>query len=189
MAYVDFSNSKYVLSIPEYRLRPKDNKDEVVILGRSNVGKSSLINRLLGHNLAFSSKKAGKTKLLSYFLVDDLFYLVDSPGYGYTSYGNREDDFFAKMMEPYFSNPSLKAAILLIDGRRGIQKDEKELGDYLLSLSLPLIVVFTKCDKLIQKDIARLKKEEIDSFGVDKVFLSSPSSPLDELRREILAHL
>lgn len=189
MAYVDFSKSKYVLSIPSYSLRPKDHKGEVVILGRSNVGKSSLINRLLNQKIAFSSKKAGKTKLLSYFLVNDLFYIVDSPGYGYTSYGSKEDVSFSEMMELYFENPLLKGALLLIDGRRGIQEDEKELGKYLLSLSIPLIIIFTKSDKLNQSDIARLKKEELSVFGVSKVYLSSPSSSLEELRREILSLL
>ena len=91
---IDFRKVKFVISAPTYLMGPGEHKKEIVFLGKSNVGKSTLINALVGQKIAFSSKKAGKTKLLNYFLVDDSFYLVDAPGYGYTEYGSKEDQSF-----------------------------------------------------------------------------------------------
>jgi GTP-binding protein len=87
---INFHDAHYVISCPDYSYRPKDDFPEVVFLGRSNVGKSSLINALCGAKIAFASKKAGKTRYLNYFLLDKKYYLVDAPGYGFTHYGSRK---------------------------------------------------------------------------------------------------
>ena len=138
----------------------KDNYKEVVFIGKSNVGKSTLINSLLSQKIAYSSKKAGKTQLLNYFLIDKRFYIVDSPGYGYTSYGSKKDDDFSTMMEGYFEgNSNLKGALLLIDVRRGIKEEEEELIEYIRSLDIPLLLIYTKCDTVGQKEMALAKKE------------------------------
>ena len=94
---LNFHDVHYVISCPDYSYRPKDNFPEVVFLGRSNVGKSSLINSLCLTRVAFASKKAGKTRYLNYFLLDKKFYLVDAPGYGFTRYGSEEDEAFGHM--------------------------------------------------------------------------------------------
>ena len=102
---INFSKAKFIKSAPTFDLRPDKTLKEVVFVGKSNVGKSSLINALVkNRGLAKTSSKPGYTKLLNYFEIDEKFYLVDAPGYGYTSSGGKLLDSFSKMMETYFSN-------------------------------------------------------------------------------------
>lgn len=156
---IDFRKAQYVISCPTYALRPKDNLKEIVFVGKSNVGKSTLINLLTGQKLAYSSKSAGKTKLLNYFRIDDSFYLVDSPGYGYTAYGSREDEGFATMMESYFENPFLAGAVLLVDIRRSFAESESAMASLFEERGIPYVLVFTKSDKALQKEKAKAKKD------------------------------
>ncbi len=187
MAIVNFKNAKFVTSALDLSSRPKTNKiyPEVVFVGKSNVGKSSLINALTGQKIAFSSKKAGKTQLLNYFLVDDSFYLVDAPGWGFTAYGSKLDTTFAEMMEPYFeSNPNLKAVFLLIDGRRGLSSDDKAMLDYLNDIKMPTILVYTKADTLKQQDKHRIK---LEAEGLKATYcLTSNKQYPEEIRRLVV---
>lgn len=181
---INFHLVSYVISAPDYSYRPKDSLPEVVFLGRSNVGKSTLINTLCSQKIAFSSKKAGKTKYLNYFLVDSKFYLVDSPGYGYTAYGNYQDENFGAMMEDYFSNPLLKGAVLLLDCRRSANDDDQMLLKFLRKRHLPFVIVFTKTDQAKQSEIAAAKKMA-EEFGGTEVIFSAPGKGLDPLRSAI----
>ncbi len=182
MSKINFRNAKFIISLPSKEGRMKDKYKEVVFLGKSNVGKSTLINSLLSQKIAFSSKKAGKTQLLNYFLIDNRFYIVDSPGYGYTSYGNKKDQAFSDMMETYFENNlSLAGAVLLIDIRRGIKEEEEELLTYIRSLSIPLILVYTKCDTVGQKEM-NLGKKEAALFPDIAVFYSGKNADYSALR-------
>lgn len=125
---------------------------EVIFIGRSNVGKSSLINALINRkNLAFTSKKPGYTKLLNYFLVDDTFYLVDAPGYGFAKTGQRVSKDFGRMMDSYFSdNNALRMIYLLLDARHPLSIEDEEFLLFVNHHNLPLTIVFTKADKLNQ---------------------------------------
>lgn len=178
---IDFRKVHYVISCPDYTFRPKDNKPEIVFIGRSNVGKSTLINGLVSQKIAYSSKKAGKTKLLNYFLVDDSFYLVDAPGFGYTSYGSKEDDSFSNMMETYFHNPQLKGGLVLADVRRGIGEDEMDMLKYLRKLHIARTLVYTKCDNAKQSEISKAKKEVESQLDLN-VFYSYLNGDYKELR-------
>ena len=187
MALVNFKNAKFVVSCPSLLTRPKSNKiyPEVIFIGKSNVGKSSLINALTGQKIAFSSKKAGKTQFLNYFLIDDSFYLVDAPGWGFTSYGSKLDEAFSKMMETYFEeNPYLKAVFLLIDGRRGLKEEDKEMLSYLRSIDMPTILTYTKADTLKQQDKHRVKIEA-ESLNVPYCLVSIKQYP-EEIRRLVV---
>ncbi len=182
MSKINFRNAKFIISLPTRESRMKDNIKEVVFLGKSNVGKSTLINSLLSQKIAFSSKKAGKTQLLNYFLIDNRFYIVDSPGYGYTAYGNKKDEAFSNMMENYFEgNDKLAGALLLVDIRRGIKEEEEELIKYISSLSYPLILVYTKSDTVGQKEMA-LAKKEAALFPNIAVFYSGKNADYSALR-------
>ena len=97
---INFNKAKFIKSAPTYEQKPEKNLKEIVFVGKSNVGKSSLINALIKNkNLAKTSSKPGYTKLLNYFEIDEKFYLVDAPGYGYTASGGKLLDSFSKMME------------------------------------------------------------------------------------------
>lgn len=182
---IKFQNAKYILSAPKKEFRPKDNLKEIVFVGKSNVGKSSLINALTGQKIAFSSKNAGKTRYLNYFLIDDSFYLVDSPGYGFTSYGSKEDLSFGDMMEDYFKNPYLKGCIFLIDSRREPSEEDTMLLDYLSEEGIPTVLVLTKSDLAKQADIAKARKRY---QGMDVILVSKNDKP-DLLRAKIASLL
>jgi GTP-binding protein len=159
----------------------------VVFIGRSNVGKSTLINLIADNKgLAFVSKRPGQTKLLNYFNVDKKFYLVDAPGYGYRKTGKKDD--FDKMMDSYFTeNESLKLVIWLLDSRRTLSKEDLDFYDFLKTLNTNSLLVFTKSDKLNQSEkakITKIAKEQLSEF--DYVLTSSLNKRnIDSLRMKI----
>ena len=153
----DFRKTNFVTSCTSVADHPKDGLPAVLFVGRTNVGKSTLINGLTDKKLAFSSKKAGKTRLLNYFLVDSKFYLVDSPGYGSTGYATMNTIYFAGMMEDYVKDHSLKCIVLLLDLRRDLGKDDMQFLEYIRRTKIPTIVVLTKVDQMNQSALHAAK--------------------------------
>lgn len=188
MRMINFRAATYVISCPDFSFRPKNEIPEVVFLGRSNVGKSSLINALTGQKIAYSSKNAGKTRYLNYFLIDGAFYLVDSPGYGYTAYGNKEDASFASMMESYFANPYLRGAVLLLDSRRGANDDDRQLLGFLRKQNIPTALVFTKADTASQAELAACRRLAA-ALGCSPALFSKKGGDVTELRKTVSAFL
>ena len=129
---------------------PTDNKPEFLIVGRSNVGKSSFINTLVNRkNLARTSAKPGKTQTLNFYNIDDLCYLVDVPGYGYAAVSNKKQEKFGLMIEEYIINrPNLKHVFLLVDYRHKPTDNDLIMYDFLKYYNLPVTVVCTKYDKI-----------------------------------------
>ena len=142
--------SVFVKSIVHFKDRPKPQLPEFAFVGRSNVGKSSLINSVLNRKkLAKVSKKPGKTRTINYFLINDSFYFVDLPGYGYADISVREKEKWRKMIERYLLNSKdLLNIWILIDIVTGLQKNDLQLIEWLDSKSLPFQIVATKSDKL-----------------------------------------
>ena len=189
---LNFANATFVKSAPTLKDRPNDIKKEIVFVGKSNVGKSSLINALVKRkNLAFTSSKPGYTKLLNYYLVDDTFYLVDAPGYGYTISGSKHLDSFSKMMETYFDNPSLKGVVFLVDSRHKMSEDDKAFYDFILDKQIPFILIATKIDKLNQKEKSQMNKNIKEVFGDIKFFTSSinDNKSIELIRNALLSLL
>lgn len=140
----------FIVSNTDYKLCPKPTKPEYAFIGRSNVGKSSLINMITGHKgLAKTSQKPGKTNLINHFDIDDTWFLVDLPGYGYakTSQTNREK--WALMIKDYLINrgESLVCIFVLIDSRLPPQDIDLDFLEFLSENTLPFVMVFTKADK------------------------------------------
>ncbi len=183
-----FSNSKFYTS----SLKPLNELDEVLFVGRSNVGKSSLINALCNkQGLAFVSKTPGHTKLLNYFNIADKFYLVDAPGYGYRKL-SFEKDIFDDIMGEYFENNThLKLVVLLFDARRELSIVDREFIAYLDSLNLPSLIVFTKEDKLNQSEKQKALNNANKYFkNEEKIFVSSSKKKnIDRLREIILKRI
>ncbi len=173
---INFSNVTFVKSAPGLSDAPKGGYPEVLIVGKSNVGKSSLINALCQRkSLAFTSSKPGHTRLLNYYDVDHKFYLVDAPGYGYAKGGVDLDALFGEMMSTYFAGAkNLKLVLLLLDARREFGENDLDILDYLKEYQINFYLVVTKVDKVNQSEKARLlkhlKEMEID---VEKVYLTS----------------
>ena len=156
---INFRKISFIKSATSYLDKPEKNLPEVLFVGKSNVGKSSLINALANNkNLAYTSSKPGYTKLLNYFEVDDKFYLVDAPGYGYTASGNRHVDSFGKMMEDYFANPNLKCVVFIIDSRHKLGENDIDFYNFIVANHIPFILVASKIDKLNQSEKAAMKK-------------------------------
>ena len=163
---MDFRKARFIKSTPTYLDAPSDSVAEVVFIGRSNVGKSSLLNALCDNrSLAFTSSKPGHTRLLNYFYLDDGRYLVDAPGYGYSAAGKKHTLVFGEMMEGYFSsNKKLKGVVFLLDSRRMPNEEDQELISYIEECKIPYVIVMTKCDKLNQKETALMKKNIKQAF-------------------------
>lgn len=147
-------NVKYLLTTHDMNLMPQDEKNEYVIVGKSNVGKSTFINTITNHKgLAHTSSKPGKTRAISFFDVDDKFRLVDIPGYGYAKVSKNQKIIFAEMIDTYLSQrQNIVKAILLIDCRRGITQDDREMIGYFHHNEIPFTVIGTKQDKVNQSE-------------------------------------
>lgn len=143
-------NSSYAVSAVKESQYPQDGLDEIALAGRSNVGKSSLINTILNRkNLARTSSSPGKTQTLNFYLVNEDFYLVDVPGYGYAKVSKKQREEFGEMIQDYLETRAyLKGLILLIDGRHEPTTDDIAMYDYAQYLNLPILVVATKMDKI-----------------------------------------
>lgn len=144
------NTARFVISSPSVEKCPADMRHEYAFIGRSNVGKSSLINMLLNKkDLAKTSSKPGKTALINHFLVNDSWYVVDLPGYGYASRSKSDRELFEKMIRGYIlGRQQMTNLFLLIDSRHAPQKNDLEFMEWLGENSVPFSIVFTKTDKM-----------------------------------------
>lgn len=138
---------------------PKDKLPQIVFSGRSNVGKSSFINGLLNiKNIARVSQTPGKTRLINFFLINQAFYFVDIPGYGYAKVSHAEMIRFAAMIDEYLQTKQANLAVLLLDIRRQPNEDDLLMYDFFVSFGYKVLIVLTKADKLSNNQIAKQKK-------------------------------
>lgn len=140
---------------------PGDNKSEFLLVGRSNVGKSSFINTLIERkNFARTSSKPGKTQTLNFYLVNDAFYLVDVPGYGYASVSKDTQKKFGLMIEEYLkSRENLKHVFMLVDYRHKPTEDDVLMYEFLKYYNLDITIVATKYDKVSKN--SRIKQDKL----------------------------
>lgn len=147
---MNIKSAQFVISNSDYRKCPNDTKHEFAFIGRSNVGKSSLINMITGQNkLAMTSATPGKTLLINHFLVNDEWYLVDLPGYGYAKRSKAQTDKLQEIIEGYIlEREQMTCLFLLIDIRHKPQQIDLEFIEWLGEHGVPFVIVFTKADKL-----------------------------------------
>lgn len=153
----------------------KDGLPEIAFVGRSNVGKSSLINYLLNRKgLAKTSATPGKTRLLNYFLINKSFYFVDLPGYGYAASSKKDQEVWKKFVEEYLDkNPNLKLVVQLIDIRHEIKDSDKQMVEFIDYFEMPCAIVLTKADKLGANDLVKQKKYFQTLFPEIDIIISS----------------
>jgi GTP-binding protein len=179
------SSVQFVKSIFKLKDKPFPYLPEFAFVGRSNVGKSSLINSLVKRKkLAHTSNTPGKTRSINYFVVNDLFYLVDLPGYGFAKVSKSERLQWQKMIEEYLLNsPELKVLFVLTDIRHGPQKSDLQLIEWLKANSIPYKIIATKADKLsknaIQKNVRQLYQSVFSN--PDQLFIYSAVTELGRL--------
>lgn len=162
------TNSSFIKSVADSRQRLNDGLPQFAFVGRSNVGKSSLLNNLTGRNkLARTSNTPGRTRLINYFLINNAFYFVDLPGYGFAKASKAEVQSWQSLIEPYLvDNPQLKCVCVLLDIRHDPTAQDKEMIAFLNYYRLPYILIATKADKLGKSQIKPAAYKIANSVGV-----------------------
>lgn len=170
---MDIHSSVYVVSSPDYTQCPKPDRPEYAFIGRSNVGKSSLINMLCNNEkLAKTSGTPGKTQLINHFSINNGWYIVDLPGYGFAKVSQAERKRWEKMIEDYLrKRENLVTIFILIDSRHSPQKNDLEFVDKLGKWQIPFCLVFTKADKENQRTVAANVKAFLDKMRETWQFL------------------
>jgi GTP-binding protein len=189
------NTAEFIISNSEVKKCPKDRIPEYAFIGRSNVGKSSLINMITNHkNLAKTSGKPGKTQLINHFLINKNWHLVDLPGYGYAKVSKTAKAKFQQFITEYFEKrEQLVCGFVLVDIRHEPQKIDVEFINYLGENGIPFCLVFTKADKLgssqIQKNVAAYKKHLLanDWEEMPPYFITSAENTLG--KDELLAYI
>ena len=152
---INLQKAEFILSAASPKDFVKDGLPQVAFAGRSNVGKSSVINRLLNRkNFARVGAAPGKTIHINYFKIDGAFYLVDLPGYGYAKVSKSERDRWGKLMESYFAHPELMTlGVMIVDARHKPTADDCTMAQWFKDTGCPLVVVANKLDKLKKSEI------------------------------------
>ena len=175
---INYNRAEFIRSAVEKAGFIRDGRPQITFAGRSNVGKSSVINRLLGRkNFARVGATPGKTTQINYFLIDERLYFTDLPGYGYAKVSQAERDRWGALMETYFAEQGLiSAGVLIVDARHKPTVDDVTMCDWFKNTGCPLIVVANKLDKLkkseIEPNMARIR----DTLALDDNTLLIPFS-------------
>lgn len=170
-------SARYLTSVTEKDKILQDGVPEFAFVGRSNVGKSSLINKLVGQKrLAKTSSTPGLTKMVNYFVINETFRLVDLPGYGYAKVGKGQQDIWAGLMGEYIlSSSSLQTVFVLVDIRNFSQLD-RDMLKFLIYYQIPFMVLATKCDKLSKVRVNAQIKTLAGELGVREEFIVPTSA-------------
>jgi len=173
-------NAKFIISSTDYKKCPQPTLPEYAFIGRSNVGKSSLINSIVNQkNLAKVSSKPGKTQLINHFLINDKWYLVDLPGFGYAKISKTKRQEFQKMTSNYLSyRDNLMCLFVLIDLRLKPQIIDQNFMQWLAIAKIPFKIVFTKSDKVnknsVTKNIKKYKEYMLEEWEeIPEIFVTS----------------
>ena len=164
-----FNKAKFIKSVVDVKEAPGEYNSSVLFVGKSNVGKSSLINALTNNKrLAYTSSKPGHTRLLNYYSVEDRFYLVDCPGYGFSTKKDLDYKFYGDMVEGFFKdNKSLKLVVFLLDSRHEPTLDDVDFYNFLTSYDYKFVICMTKCDKLNMSMRSKIYKNLENTLKID----------------------
>lgn len=186
--------AEFVISNTDHRKSPQDGKPEYAFIGRSNVGKSSLINMLTNRKgLAMTSSAPGKTLLINHFIINDEWYLVDLPGYGYARRGKEGREKIRALIEDYIlEREAMTSLFVLVDSRHEPQKIDLEFMEWLGENGVPFAIVFTKGDKLgsgrLQMNINDYKQKLLETWEeLPPIFITS--SEKGQGRDELLGYI
>lgn len=192
---VNLQKAEFVLSAVSPKNFIQDGRPQVAFAGRSNVGKSSVINRLLNRkNLARVGAAPGKTTHINYFNIDGAFYLVDLPGYGYAKVSKAERDRWGRLMERYFADRALMSlGVLIVDARHKPTADDCTMAQWYKDAQCPFLVVANKLDKLKKREIEPNLQQIREVLELDNTvklipFSAEKGEGKQELLHEILRH-
>lgn len=167
---MNIKNPKFEISAVGPKQYPKNNLPEIVLVGKSNVGKSSFVNTMINRKkLARTSSEPGKTRQINFYNIDDLFYFVDLPGYGYSKMSKKEQEQVGKFIENYlFHRKEISLIIFLVDIRHSPTNNDKLMYNYIISSGLPCLILANKADKIaITKvdDTVKALQKELNPIG------------------------
>lgn len=164
------TNAEFIISAMRISQYPTDGLPEFMLVGRSNVGKSSFINTITNNKkMARVSNTPGKTRNLNFYLLNDSFYLVDVPGYGYAHTSKKEQRKFGLMIEEYLENrPNLVRVFMLVDLRHKPSNDDVLMYKYLKYFNLPVTIIATKSDKISKNKMEKSKKAILNELSLEK---------------------
>lgn len=167
---MEIKQSEFIISAVKPQQYPTDNRCEIAFVGRSNVGKSSLINSLTNRRkLAKVSGTPGKTRLINFFLINNSFYLVDLPGYGYAKVSKTEKASWGKIIETYLvKRPQLKKVVLLVDCRHKPTGDDIMMYEWVKHYGYDIAIVATKSDKLTKNELVKSEKLIRETLKLEK---------------------
>ncbi len=173
---------------------PVDPKPQIAFAGRSNVGKSSIINALLNRkSFVKTSSTPGKTQLINFFIINKQFYFVDLPGYGYAAAPRSVVDSWAPMIESYLKDaPEVRAVVVLLDSRREPDERDRRLVEWLQHYGIPAVYALTKADKLKRQEAERARREIAAKLGIEGPLLltsATKGTGISELRAEVSKQL
>ncbi|MFD3156254.1 ribosome biogenesis GTP-binding protein YihA/YsxC [Haloimpatiens sp. FM7330] len=183
---MDINKSEFIISAVKPAQYPNDNKREIAFVGRSNAGKSSLINAITNRRkLAKTSSTPGKTRLVNFFLINDILYFVDLPGYGYAKVSKSEKKNWGKVIETYLVNrEQLKKVVLLVDCRHKPTNDDVIMYDWIKYYNYEPVVVATKSDKVSNNQLFKNMKLIRQTLGMEKHEKILPFSALNKKGKE-----
>ena len=161
-----------------------NDKREIVFVGRSNAGKSTLINALYKKGLAYTGKTPGKTKMINYFDNED-YYVVDVPGYGFANRSKQEAIKFGEMMEDYFSRDQIALCVMIVDSRIGLTKDDVDMKEFLESMHINYVIAANKIDKLSNNQLNNNKNKLFKDYKRVVYLSAEKRTNLDELKEVI----
>ena len=193
---MNLHNAEFVRSVTAVADCPKDGLPQIAFAGKSNVGKSSVINKLLlRKNFARVGEAPGKTTHINFFRIDEAMYLVDLPGYGYAKVPQKEKERWGRLMEAYFAAPdTLTFGVMLVDARHKPTADDVTMHDYFVQTGCPVVIVANKLDKLkareIEPNLAQIR--ETLSLRDDELvipFSAEKGTGKEQLIAAILDHL
>ncbi len=188
---MEVKSVEFIGSYPSVEQCPKVNRPEYAFIGRSNVGKSSLINMLCNRkDLAKTSNTPGKTQLINYFLVNDAWYLVDLPGYGYAQISKKKRAAWRRMIEGYFAQRmNMQCAFVLLDAKVPPQRIDMEFINWMGEMQVPFVLIYTKTDKLkaheVPESVAKIQEAILKSWDeLPQEFITSSTKKIG--RKKIL---
>ena len=193
---INLQNAEFIRSAVNRKDFPRDGMVQVAFAGRSNVGKSSVINRLLNRkNFARVGAAPGKTVHINYFKIDRAFYLVDLPGYGYAKVAKTERDRWGRLMEEYFADPELMSlGVMIVDARHKPTADDCTMAQWYKDAGRPFLVVANKLDKLKKSEVEPNLKQIRQTLELDETvklipFSAEKGTGRQDLLNEIFAHV